>query len=179
MMTSSFVDAVAGMYGIPVRETPVGFKYIAEVMEKENLIIGGEESGGLTIKGHVPEKDGILACLLMAELVAVERTSLRKILEKLYKKVGAYHTARLNFHLPAEKMNGLKERLSHTPPERIAGKKVKDLITIDGYKFIMEDRSWLGLRLSGTEPVVRLYLEAPSINRLKTLEEAGKKILGI
>ena len=107
MPTSHQVDAVARILGVKVYETPVGFKYIGALMEKEPIIVGGEESGGLSVKGHVPEKDGILACLLMAELVATERKSLGQILKDIEKQTGEFHTDRINVAIPADKEGGL------------------------------------------------------------------------
>ncbi|OQA89691.1 MAG: Phosphoglucomutase [Elusimicrobia bacterium ADurb.Bin231] len=178
VMTTHLIDAVAKMHGVQVRETPVGFKYIGEVMTKENMIIGGEESGGLTIMGHVPEKDGILACLLVAELVAANGKPIKEILKDLYNRVGgAIMSTRLNFHMPMEKMNKIKEKLSKNPPSSIASLKVKEIVTIDGYKFLLENGSWVGLRLSGTEPVIRIYVEASSKKRIDVLAQASKKFL--
>jgi len=177
VMTTHLVDAVAKKLGVEVRETPVGFKYIGEVMTKEKMIIGGEESGGLTIMGHVPEKDGILACLLAAEMVAVNRKPIKNILREIYSEVGTIMSTRLNFHLPLEKMIGIKEKLAKNPPSEIASLKVTKTVTLDGYKFILENGSWVGLRLSGTEPVVRIYVEADSKKNIDKLAEASKKFL--
>src|SRR5881409_1240952 len=110
--TSHQVDAVAAWLGVKVHETPVGFKYIGALMESEPIIVGGEESGGLSVKGHVPEKDGILACLLMAELVATERKSLGQILQELEKRTGEFHTDRLNLPIPPEKREALLKKLA-------------------------------------------------------------------
>src|SRR5438270_8983898 len=110
--TSHQVDAVAELLGVKVHETPVGFKFIGALMESEPVIVGGEESGGLSVKGHVPEKDGILACLLMAELVATERKSLGQILKALEKRTGQFHTDRLDLKIPAEKKEALLNKLS-------------------------------------------------------------------
>src|SRR5207344_3178033 len=109
--TSHQVDAVAGLLGVKVYETPVGFKYIGALMESESIIVGGEESGGLSVKGHVPEKDGILACLLMAELVAYERKSLGRILKDLEKETGEFHTERINIAIQAEKKEAMLAKL--------------------------------------------------------------------
>jgi len=177
VMTTSFVDGVAKMHGIGVKETPVGFKYIAQVMGQGNMIIGGEESGGLTIGGHVPEKDGILACLLIAEMVAFAGESIREILNNLYKKVGVFLSERINFHLKEEEMEILKGKLKKDLPEKIAGGKVDEVVNLDGLKFILSDGSWLGIRLSGTEPVVRLYVEAHEKEKLEKLKEAGEKLI--
>jgi alpha-D-glucose phosphate-specific phosphoglucomutase len=178
VMTTSFVDAIARIHDIQVKETPVGFKYIAEVMRHNGMVIGGEESGGLTIRGHIPEKDGILACLLIAEMVAFEGKCIGEILDDLYRKVGLFLSERINFHLRENEMEELKVKLRKDLPEKIAGLKVDKIINLDGLKFILADGSWLGIRLSGTEPVVRLYIEAHGARELEKLKEAGKKLIG-
>ncbi len=178
VMTSHFLDAVAKSYGIEVRETPVGFKYIAELMLKENFILGGEESGGLTVKGHIPEKDGILACLLLAETRAVSKKPLKEVLLGLQNKVGFFYSDRANFHIHPEKMNALKEKLSLHPPTTMGDFHVKRIVDVDGFKFIMKDQSWIGIRPSGTEPLVRLYAESDSKKKLAQLIEHGKTLIG-
>ncbi|HAM39672.1 MAG: phosphoglucomutase [Elusimicrobia bacterium RIFOXYC2_FULL_34_12] len=177
VMTTHLVDAVAKKHGIEVRETPVGFKYIGDVMLKEDMIIGGEESGGLTILGHIPEKDGILACLLVAEMVAINKKPIKEILKQIYKEVGVILSTRLNFRMPQEKMEQVKSKLAQNPPSEIASLKVKDINKLDGYKFILEDGSWVGLRLSGTEPVIRIYVEASNNKKINALADASKKFL--
>lgn len=179
VMTSHFLDAVAKMHGVEVRETPVGFKFIADVMQKEDFILGGEESGGMTVKGHIPEKDGILACLLMAEVRAAAKKPLRQCLIDLQKKVGFFLTERLNFHIPPDKMMALKERLSTRPPTSFGEFTVKRIVDVDGFKFIFKDQSWIGIRLSGTEPLVRLYVETDHPKKLQALIAQGKKIIGV
>ncbi len=188
VMTTHFLDALARKYNIPVQETPVGFKYIGELMSKEKVIIGGEESGGLSVYGHIPEKDGILACLLVLEMLAWARKgwyrkkfySLKEVLQYLYSQVGNFSTLRVNFHLSQEKMQTLGEKLS-TFNKEIDGEKIEQIVRLDGYKFIFSDGSWLGFRLSGTEPVVRLYIEATgnhlkSKKKLNYLKKLGEKI---
>jgi len=147
-------------------------------MRQNGMVIGGEESGGLTIRGHIPEKDGILACLLIAEMVACEGKSIAEILDDLYRKVGLFLTERINFHLREDEMETLKARLRKDLPREIAGLKVERIVELDGLKFILADESWLGIRLSGTEPVARLYVEAHSRGELEKLKEAGKKLIG-
>lgn len=178
VVTSHFVDAVAGHYGLPVQVTPVGFKYIGESMSRGGFLVGGEESGGLTIAGHVPEKDGVLACLLMTELVARERRSLRAVLNDLYQLVGRVYTGRINVSLSARSGSGrLRQALGRFHPQRLAGHKVASVDRLDGYKFILDNGAWLGIRLSGTEPVARLYLEAGSRPDLNRLAAEGRKLL--
>jgi phosphoglucomutase len=177
VMTSSFIDAVAKKFGAEVRETPVGFKYIGDILVKENLIVGGEESGGLTIKDHVPEKDGVLACLLAVEVVATFGKGIREIIKDLEAQVGEFFTDRKNYRLPQSKMDDLKEKLTKNPPSKIGNLEVAKLITIDGFKFVFSDNSWMGIRLSGTEPIVRCYVEANDKKTLESLLSAGEDFI--
>jgi phosphoglucomutase len=174
--TSHFVDAVARKHGIEVYETPVGFKYVGELISQDKIIIGGEESAGLSIKGHVPEKDGILACFLVAEMVAREGMPVKALLERLYSQVGRYVTKRENITLTSEGEESFPDKL-RSVPGAFAGSKVKEVVTIDGNKFILEDGSWLLFRKSGTEPVVRLYGEASSPERLDEVMKAGREFI--
>jgi alpha-D-glucose phosphate-specific phosphoglucomutase len=174
--TSHLIDAVAKKHGVQVFETPVGFKYIGELIGQDKIIIGGEESAGLTIKGHVPEKDGILACLLTAEMVAHEGKPVTELLERLYSEVGRYLTKRVNLTLSPELEAVFPERIAATPTS-FAGVAVKERITVDGNKFLLADGSWLLFRKSGTEPVVRLYCEAASEDRLQALVQAGREFI--
>lgn len=155
--TSHEVDAVAGMFGVKVHETPVGFKYIGALMESEPIIVGGEESGGLSVKGHVPEKDGILACLLMAELVATERKSLGRILKDLERQTGEFHTDRINVSIPSEKKEALLAKLG-AGLDRVGTFKVERFIATDGFKFLLPKREWVAFRASGTEPLIAATL---------------------
>src|SRR4051794_25077406 len=174
--TSHQVDAVAGMLGVKVYETPVGFKYIGALMESEPIIVGGEESGGLSVKGHVPEKDGILACLLMAELVATEKKSLGAILKGIEKKTGEFHTDRINVSIPPDKKEALLAKLG-SGLSAIGPFKVEKFITTDGYKFLLPNGEWVAFRASGTEPLIRCYIEARSTAQLKKLRKACQDLL--
>ncbi|MBI2947923.1 MAG: phosphoglucomutase/phosphomannomutase family protein, partial [Verrucomicrobia bacterium] len=174
--TSHQVDAVAELLGVKVHETPVGFKYIGALMESEPIIVGGEESGGLSVKGHVPEKDGILACLLMAELVATERKSLGQILRDLSKQTGEFHTDRINVAIPPEKKEALLQKLA-AGLDMIGPFKVEKFITTDGYKFLLPNREWVAFRASGTEPLIRCYIEAKSAAQMKKLRRDCCKLL--
>ncbi|MSU62537.1 MAG: phosphoglucomutase/phosphomannomutase family protein [Pedosphaera sp.] len=174
--TSHQVDAVAEMLGVKVHETPVGFKYIGALMESEPIIVGGEESGGLSVKGHVPEKDGILACLLMAELVAVEKKTLGQILKTIEKQTGEFHTTRINVAIPPESKEALLRKLAGGL-DRIGAFKVEKFITTDGFKFLLPNREWVAFRASGTEPLIRCYIEAKSAANLKKLQAECQKLL--
>lgn len=177
VMTSHFVDAVARRHDLPLQETPVGFKYIAESMREGDFLLGGEESGGLTIRGHVPEKDGILACLLMAEVRAVWKKSYREILRDLQRQVGCYRSKRVNLHVTAALMRDLRHRLAGLTMRSLHRLGVKEIVRMDGFKIIFQDHSWLGIRVSGTEPVVRLYLEANTRPKLRALEKIGISLI--
>jgi len=175
--TTHLIDAVAKKHGIEVYETGVGFKFIGDLLVQGKIIFGGEESAGMTIKDHVPEKDGILACLLVAEMVSSERKTLKDMLKRLYKEVGVILNDRVNIRLTEANHAAVYARLSQPLNEfgglRVKGKKT----TADGTKYMLEDDSWVLMRASGTEPVVRVYVESSSEEQIKELMEAGKKFI--
>lgn len=173
--TSHLVDAIARQYNMPVYETPVGFKYIGELITTGKILIGGEESAGLSIKGHVPEKDGMLTCMLVAEMVAREGKSLKELLSDLYKRFGKFVTKREDIRIDNISRGGLVKLLSK-PPKMIAGLSVKETRDVGGVKFLLEGGAWLLMRESGTEPVVRLYGEARDEDELELLIKAGKEL---
>ncbi|MDQ2977369.1 MAG: phosphoglucomutase/phosphomannomutase family protein [Acidobacteriota bacterium] len=174
--TSHLVDRVAEARGLPVYETPVGFKYIGELINENKIVIGGEESAGLSIKGHYPEKDGILACLLAAEAVAARGTSLTEQLKALYARVGKLESGRIGVRLTPQVMESLGAKLKQDPKE-FGGRHVERTNRMDGVKFIFTDGSWVLIRPSGTEPVVRIYAESESEKDLEVLLEQGHKYL--
>jgi phosphoglucomutase len=174
--TSHLVDRVAEARGLPLYETPVGFKFIGELINEDKIILGGEESAGLSIKGHYPEKDGILACLLAAEAVAARGASLSEQLASLYERVGRLESGRIGVSLTPEIAASLPEKLKQEPTE-IGGRRIKQTNRMDGVKFIFEDGSWLLMRPSGTEPLVRVYAETESNKDLEVLLEQGRKYL--
>jgi phosphoglucomutase len=174
--TSHQVDAVARFLGVKVHETPVGFKYIGALMETEPIIVGGEESGGLSVKGHVPEKDGILACLLMAELVATEGKSLGHVLGDIEKQTGPFLTERINVAVPPHQKESVLAKLG-SGLSAIGPFKVEQFITIDGFKYLLPHGEWIAFRASGTEPLIRCYIEAHSEAHLKKLRRTARSIL--
>ena len=174
--TSHQVDAVARLLGVKVYETPVGFKYIGALMESEPIIVGGEESGGLSVKGHVPEKDGILACLLMAELVAYEKKSLGAILRELARQTGEFHSERINIPIQPETKDALLAKLG-SGLTSIGPYRVDGFITTDGYKYLLPNHEWVAFRASGTEPLIRCYIEGKSVASLKKLRHACQELL--
>jgi phosphoglucomutase len=178
--TSHLVDAVARHHGLPVYETKVGFKYLGEFIAHDKVVLSGEESAGLSIRGHVPEKDGILAAMLVAEMAAkAEGRSLRQLLDALYAEVGTViRSRRLNFHLSGEQQRQLAGRLKE-PPEQVAGLRVEAVSTAQGTKLLLEDGSWLLVRPSGTEPLVRLYIDAHSEEQLEELTAAARALLHV
>ncbi len=174
--TSHLVDEVAKMFGVPLRETPVGFKYIGAVMESEPVIVGGEESGGLSVKGHVPEKDGILACLLMCELVAYEGKPLKRILAEIMAQTTTILSDRINLRVTPQRKDELLRKFAAGLND-FAGRKVKDTVTVDGYKFLLDDGSWVMFRASGTEPVFRCYLEGKTKKQLAAYRNAALELV--
>ncbi|MEA2205306.1 MAG: hypothetical protein QOE77_2082 [Blastocatellia bacterium] len=174
--TSHLVDRVAEDRGLPVYETPVGFKFIGELINEDKIILGGEESAGMSIKGHYPEKDGILACLLAAEAVAARNASLTEQLADLYARVGKVESGRIGVRLTSELMSALPGKLQNQP-EEIAGQRVEHVNRLDGTKLIFTDGSWLLMRPSGTEPLVRIYAEAETVEKVEVLLEQGRKYL--
>jgi alpha-D-glucose phosphate-specific phosphoglucomutase len=173
--TTHLLDALAKHHNLPVYETPVGFKYIAEFVLEDKLALGGEESAGLTIRGHVPEKDGILACLLVAEMLAARRASLAEQLRALFRKVGTeFWPIRENLHVPDEIRTRVLARLQKNLREFL-GRRVKQIERLDGTKMIFEDGAWILMRLSGTEPLLRLYAEADSPERSRRLAENARQ----
>ncbi len=175
--TTHLVDRVAKHYGRETYETPVGFKFIGEMINEDKIILGGEESAGLTIKGHFPEKDGILACLLVVEMVAARGASLGEMIESLFHKHGALYSERVGIKLTPEVKERLQKRLAADPPATIGGWKVTEVNRMDGVKYIFDDGSWLLLRMSGTEPVVRCYAETHSKKDLEVLLETGSQFV--
>jgi len=174
--TTNLVNALAEYHKVPIYETPVGFKYIGALIDQDKIAIGGEESAGLTIRGHVPEKDGIIAGLLVAEMVATRGASLGAQLKTLFAKVGSYFPVRENFHLTAEQKAAFTEKLKADPKE-LGGLKVVSVVRTDGLKLILDDGSWVCYRLSGTEPVVRAYTEARNEQDMNALRSAAEKFV--
>jgi phosphoglucomutase len=174
--TSHLVDRVARERGLTLHETPVGFKYIGELINRDEIILGGEESAGLSIRGHYPEKDGILACLLAAEAVAARGKSLSEQLTELYGRVGKLESGRIGVKLTPDVSAKLKEKLQQEPSS-IGGRKIDSINRIDGVKFLFENNAWMLMRPSGTEPMVRIYAESENINDLEDLLEQGRKYL--
>ncbi len=174
--TSHQVDRVANARGIKLYETPVGFKFIGELINKDEIILGGEESAGLSIRGHYPEKDGIIACLLAAEAVAARGASLTEQLAELFKRDGKLESGRIGVKLTPEVATKLKEKLAQEPTE-IGGRQIENINRTDGVKFLFANNAWMLMRPSGTEPLVRIYAESEDKKDLEELIEQGRKYL--
>ncbi len=171
--TTNLINAIAEKNKVPLYETPVGFKYIGELINADKIAIGGEESAGLTIRGHVPEKDGVLAGLLVTEMVARRGKSLGMQLKELFGEVGSFYPHRENFRLTPEVKEKFTQKVKGDPSE-LGGRKVASIVRTDGLKLILEDGSWVCYRLSGTEPVVRVYTEVRQEQDSAKLSEAAK-----
>jgi phosphoglucomutase len=171
--TTNLVNALAKHHGVQLYETPVGFKYIGELIMQDKIAIGGEESAGLSIRHHVPEKDGVLAGLLCCEAVARRGKSLKEQLKDISDKVGSFYPKRENFRLTAEVKAKFTEKLKSDPRE-FCGHPVSEVVRTDGLKLVLSDGSWVCYRLSGTEPVVRVYSEARNEAGLEKLSSAAK-----
>ena len=172
--TTNLINALAQHHKVELHETPVGFKYIGELIKEDKICIGGEESAGLSIRHHVPEKDGVLAGLLCCEMVARCGKSLGTQLQELFAKVGSFCPQRENFRLTQEVKEKFTEKL-RSEPRDFFGRKVGEVVRKDGLKLVFQDGSWICYRLSGTEPVVRVYSEAANAAELARLSTAAKQ----
>ena len=175
--TSMMIDRLAKKHGLTLHETPVGFNHIADYMMKEDVLIGGEESGGISFKGHIPEGDGILMGLLLVEIVSSTGASLHELVKDLLDEVGPafYERSDLRLKHPVAK-DKMVAYLEQEAPAMIGGESLKEVVTIDGVKYIFADESWLLIRPSGTEPVLRVYAEGRSPEMVKAMLEYGEHI---
>jgi phosphomannomutase len=176
LTTTSMVDRMCAEHGLELVETGVGFKYICAEMLKGDVLLGFEESGGIGFPGHIPERDGILAGLMLLELLATEKTSINRLIERLEKQYGPHHYARLDTHFPLEKRQKLMDYCQRNPPPRLLNSPVADVKAYDGVKFIAEGGAWLMLRGSGTEPILRIYAEASSPADAQKLLKLGVEL---
>ncbi len=177
--TTSMLYRLGEIFKVPVYETPVGFKYVAPIMIAENALIGGEESGGFGFRGHMPERDGILSGLYFLDLMIKTGKSPSQLIDYLYSKVGPHYFKRIDIEFPEGKRQVITNRIKHNPPESIEGIKVVNLDTQDGFRFILADTTWLLIRFSGTEPVLRLYAESNTRARVERLLELGRELAGV
>ena len=177
--TSSLVDRVAERFDVPVHTTGVGFKHIAPAMVETRAIMGGEESGGYAFGDHLPERDGILAGLHILDMLARSRRSLSELLVELRAEFGIHHYQRTDWPFEAALQEQVNEAIRTARPTRVAGLAVVDISTVDGLRLDLADGSWLLLRLSGTEPLIRVYAESLSEDLTQTLITEGLRLLGL
>ena len=177
--TTRLVDCLAKAYQLPLFETPIGFKHICELMLEQQILMGGEESGGLGVIGHIPERDGILMGLLLMETIAATGKGLREQLDEIMAEHGRFAYRRIDTHITSEAKEGLLARLRTDAPAVIAGRPVSSTNFSDGFKFIFENGDWLLIRPSGTEPVLRLYSEASEAAMVETLLRSARQLAGL
>lgn len=176
LTTTSMVDKMCAAFGLELTETGVGFKYIAAEMIKGGVMLGAEESGGIGFPGHIPERDGIAAGLFLLELLATERKSINELIRRLEKEFGPHRYGRIDAHFPLEKRATLMASLAANPPGRLLRSTLAEVKSYDGVKFIAQDTSWLMLRGSGTEPILRIYAEARSDADVARLLKLGVQL---
>ena len=177
LTTTSMVDKMCAAYGLELVETGVGFKYMCAEILKGGVLLAAEESGGIGFPGHIPERDGIAAGLMLLELLATEKISINKMLARLEKQFGPHRYGRIDTHFPLEKRAALMEFLAKNPPDKLLRSPLAGMKTFDGVKYVAEDSSWLMLRGSGTEPILRIYAEAKSDAEAQKLLKLGVKLL--
>ena len=169
------IDRICQSFGLKCVEVPVGFKWICQQMREQDVLMGGEESGGLGFRGHIPERDGMLANLMLLELLAMTGKKFSQLLDEVQKEFGKSAYERIDMHFPLEKRQQLLEYLAKNPPATLAGAPLKEVKTYDGVKYIANDDSWLMFRTSGTEPIIRIYSEAASATKVRQLLNLGQQ----
>ena len=170
---SVLTKRIAEAHGLRVYETPIGFKYVADLMLREDILIGAEESGGIGVKGHIPERDGILNSLLFLEAIILAGRPPSELVGQMHREFGEFHYGRRDLHTDVARGLALVESLAAAPPPSVAGYEVAGVERLDGTKLLFADESWLLFRQSGTEPVLRVYSEATSTGKREALLAAG------
>ena len=176
--TTYLADRVCREEGVEFREVPVGFKHINEIMKREKVIFGGEESGGYGVPSFLPERDGLLSALLIMEGMILKGVSLSRWVEEIFREFGSAYYRRVDLRADERVKDRLKA-LVKEPPSSLKGRRVAKVVTTDGLKLVFEDESWILLRASGTEPLIRVYAEAPTEKDLKSLIDSGTSLLGV
>ncbi len=177
--TTSMLYRLGEIFNVPVYETPVGFKYVAPIMLEKNALIGGEESGGYGFRGHMPERDGLLAGIYFLDLMLKTGKTPSQLIDYLYSKVGPHYYQRRDFTFPEDERQTITKRVSDNLPQSIEGVEVAKINTTDGFHLTLADTTWLLIRFSGTEPVLRIYAESDSLTRVERLLELGKELAGV
>ncbi len=177
--TTSMVKRLGELYGVPVIETGVGFKYLGPKMRETDALIAGEESGGFAFRGHLPERDGILSGLCILDLMAQRAKELPGLIAELYGKVGAYFYDRIDIVMEEAQRPAVEQRMTELAPQAIAGLKVSGYDRTDGLRFLLEDGAWALVRVSGTEPLMRIYTEVRSEEQVKPVLAACREMMGV
>jgi phosphomannomutase len=173
---SVLLKRMAAALALKLYETPIGFKYVADLMLNDDILIGAEESGGIGVKGHIPERDGILNSLLFLEAIITAGKTPTEMLRELHREFGEFHFGRTDLRVEVETGRELLERLKQSPPSNFAGLKVVSVETTDGTKLLFADDSWILFRQSGTEPMLRIYAEATNVPKMRVLLKAGEEL---
>jgi len=173
------IDKLGKLFDVPVYETPVGFKYVAPIMIEKKALVGGEESGGYGFRGHVPERDGILAGLYFLDFMIKTGKTPSRLLDYLFSKVGPHYYDRIDVHFAADQRQKYTDKLVSSQVKSLGGKEVAKVDTRDGFRYILPDDSWLLIRFSGTEPLIRIYAESSTMKQVQKLLGDGKKLLGL
>lgn len=176
---SVLTKRISAAHNLTLHDTPIGFKYIAELMLRENILLGAEESGGIGVSGHIPERDGILNSLLLLEAVIASGKSPSEMVREMHKEFGEFYFNRRDTKLEVKRGQELVATLAQNPPQTVAGFRVRDVETLDGTKLLFEDESWLLFRQSGTEPVLRIYSEATSTQKVRALLDEGERLASV
>ena len=177
--TTSMLDTLGELYDVPVHRTGVGFKYVAPKMLETNAMIGGEESGGYALWDHIPERDGIIVGLLLLDMMVQTGKSPSQLVEWLFSKVGSHHYDRIDRQLPPDEKDAIRARITDNPPAVIDGHPVVDIWSEDGFKYTLDDGSWLLIRFSGTEPIIRVYTETNAADRVPRILAEGLRLAGL
>jgi phosphomannomutase len=177
--SSSMLYRLGELFQVPVFETPIGFNYVGPKMIAEDALIGGEESGGFSFRGHVPERDGILSGLYFLDLMVRQQKSPSELVEYLYRKVGSRHYDRIDIDFPQGERDAIVARLTRSRPDHIDSLRVEEVDTGDGFRFLLENRNWVLVRFSGTEPILRIYAEGESPERVNALLAEARKMAGV
>ncbi len=178
--TTTMLQKLGKLYDVPVYETGVGFKFVAPKMLETDALIGGEESGGFAFRGHVPERDGILAGLYLLDFMVLQNMTPTELIDHLYSKVGAHYYDRVDTRLEGvEQRDAIRAQIDAARPETLGGLTVTGINTLDGYKFELEDGGWLLVRFSGTEPLIRVYTETTHEDRVQAILDDGLALVGL
>ena len=176
---TSMIDKLGKAYGVPVFDTPVGFKYLGPVMMREDALTAGEESGGYAFRGNIPERDAILSGLMMLDLMVRTGKTVSELLSFLEGAVGPHYYDRLDLHFDAREREVIVQRVGSARPRQLAGRRVEDIDTRDGYRFVLPEGYWALIRFSGTEPLLRIYAEGDSPEMVKALLSQARSLAGV